>query len=157
MCIRDSIWAIGFVPDIRRVYGYHGAEHKTINAFEAGVPLEVDQIQNYSREHTRCGTAFLLTVVVFSILLFSAIGPLSLIPRLLSRILLLPLLASLAYEYIRFSSNLLRFTWAKPLVAPNLWLQRLTTREPDADMIEVAVSAFKAMRAEEQALEEVAI
>ncbi|MEE9512768.1 MAG: DUF1385 domain-containing protein [Anaerolineales bacterium] len=151
------IWAIGLIPDIRRVYGYHGAEHKTINAFEAGAPLEVDQIQSFPREHPRCGTAFLLTVVVFSILLFSAIGPLSLIPRLLSRILLLPLLASLAYEYIKFSANLLRFSWAKPLVAPNLWLQRLTTREPDADMIEVAISAFEAMRAEEQTTEEAAI
>jgi uncharacterized protein YqhQ len=76
---------------------------------------------------------------------------------LLSRILLLPLLASLAYEYIKFSANLLRFSWAKPLVAPNLWLQRLTTREPDADMIEVAISAFEAMRAEEQTTEEAAI
>ncbi|HUS84445.1 MAG TPA: DUF1385 domain-containing protein [Anaerolineales bacterium] len=151
------IWAIGFIPDIRRVYGYHGAEHKTINAFEAGAPLEVDQIQSFPKEHPRCGTAFLLTVVVFSILLFSAIGPLSLIPRLLSRILLLPLLASLAYEYIRFSSKLLRFTWAKPLVAPNLWLQRLTTREPDTDMIEVAITAFNAMRVEERISKETAV
>ena len=146
------IWLIGYVPDIRRVYGYHGAEHKTINAFEAGAPLDVDNIQSFPKEHARCGTAFLLTVVIFSILLFSVIGPLPLIPRLASRILFLPLLASLAYEYIRFSSKLLRFRWMKPLVTPNLWLQRLTTREPDIEMIEVALSAFTAMRAKERAV-----
>lgn len=144
------IWAIGFVPDIARVFGYHGAEHKTINAFEAGAPLNPESVAAYSREHPRCGTAFLLTVVVFSIVLFAALGSQTLGMRLLSRLLLIPVLAALAYEYIRLSSRLIRFRWARALIAPNLWLQRLTTREPDASMLEVAIASFEAMRAREQ-------
>ncbi len=143
------IWAIAFMPDIRRVYGYHGAEHKTINAFEAGESLEVESVMRFPREHPRCGTAFLLTVVVFSILIFSALGPLPLIHRLVSRLLFIPILASLAYEYIRLTSWLMRFSYARLLVIPNLWLQRLTTREPDPAMVEVAIAAFQAMHAQE--------
>jgi uncharacterized protein YqhQ len=144
------IWAIGLLADIERVYGYHGAEHKTINAYEAGTELTPENVKRYPREHPRCGTAFLLTVVVFSILLFSALGPLSLLPKLLSRLILLPLLAALAYEYIRLTARLLPYRWARPLVVPNLWLQRLTTREPDEKMIEVAIAAFRKMRAAEE-------
>ncbi len=143
------IWAIGQLPDIRRVYGYHGAEHKTINAFEAGASLEPRVVKEFPREHPRCGTAFLLTVVVFSILFFSFLGPMPLLPRLLSRIIFIPLLAALAYEYIRLTAKWINHTWAKPLVAPNLWLQRLTTREPDESMLEVAIAAFEAMRLDE--------
>jgi uncharacterized protein YqhQ len=145
------IWAIGFIPEIRRVFGYHGAEHKTINAFEAGAELTPETVQTYSREHPRCGTAFLLTLVVFSIILFSLIGPLSLWMRFATRILLIPVLAMLAYEYIRLSASLLGYSWAKPFIAPNLWLQRLTTREPELPMLEVAIRAFEAMRAQETA------
>lgn len=141
--------AIGLLPDIRRVYGYHGAEHKTINAFEAGAPLTVEDVASFPREHVRCGTSFLLTVVVLSVLLFSLLGPLPLLPRLLSRLALIPVLAALAYEYLRLSARLARFAWARPLLAPNLALQRLTTREPDPAMIEVALAAFEAMRAQE--------
>jgi uncharacterized protein YqhQ len=144
------IWAIGLLSDIQRVYGYHGAEHKTINAYEAGAELTPESAMRFPREHPRCGTAFLLTVVVFSILLFSALGPLPLIPKLLSRLILLPLLAALAYEFIRFTARLLPYRWARPLVAPNLWLQKLTTREPDEKMLEVAIAAFKRMRADEE-------
>jgi uncharacterized protein YqhQ len=144
------IWAIGLLSDIQRVYGYHGAEHKTINAYEAGAELTPESAKRFPREHPRCGTAFLLTVVVFSILLFSALGPLPLIPKLLSRLILLPLLAALAYEYIRFTARLLPYRWARPLVAPNLWLQKLTTREPDEKMLQVAIAAFKRMRADEE-------
>jgi uncharacterized protein YqhQ len=144
------IWAIGLLPDIRRVYGYHGAEHKTINAFEAGEELAVDTIRQYPREHPRCGTAFLLTVVAFSILLFTTLGPQPLLHRLASRVLFVPVLASLAYEYIRLTAKLMRFSWARPLVLPNLWLQRLTTREPDPNMIEVAIAAFNTMRLQEE-------
>ncbi|MEJ2013632.1 MAG: DUF1385 domain-containing protein [Anaerolineales bacterium] len=145
------IWAIGRLADIERVYGYHGAEHKTINAYEAGAELTPENVSEFPREHPRCGTAFLLTVVVFSILLFSALGPLALLPKLLSRLILLPLLAALAYEYIRFTARLLPYPWARPLAAPNLWLQQLTTREPDEKMIEVAIAAFRKMRAAEDA------
>ncbi|MGD8633527.1 MAG: DUF1385 domain-containing protein [Anaerolineales bacterium] len=145
------IWAIGFVPDIGRVFAYHGAEHKTINAFEAGAPLEPASVMRFSREHPRCGTAFLLTVVIFSIVLFSALGAQTLAMRLLTRIVLIPVLASLAYEYIRFSARLIRYRWARALIAPNLWLQRLTTREPDESMLEVAITSFEAMLEKEQA------
>jgi uncharacterized protein YqhQ len=143
------IWAIGRIPDIRRVFGYHGAEHKTINAYEAGSELEPERVQQFSREHPRCGTAFLLMVVVFSILLFSLIGPLTLWMRLLTRVLLIPVLAMLAYEYIRLSARFIDQHWARPFIAPNLWLQRLTTREPDLEMLEVAIKAFEEMRAQE--------
>lgn len=145
------IWAIGFVPDIRRVFSYHGAEHKTINAFEAGAPLEPASVMRFSREHPRCGTAFLLTVVIFSIVLFSALGPQTLTMRLITRIVLIPVLASLAYEYIRLSARLIDKSWARALIAPNLWLQRLTTREPDESMLEVAIASFDAMLDKEQA------
>ena len=147
------IGAIGLLPDIRRVYGYHGAEHKTINAFEAGANLKPITVKEFPREHPRCGTAFLLTVVVFSILFFSFLGPMPLLPRLLSRIIFVPLLAALAYEYIRLTAKWVNFPWAKPLIAPNLWLQRLTTREPDDSMLEVAIAAFEAMRVDESAIE----
>jgi uncharacterized protein YqhQ len=143
------IWGIGFMADIRRVYGYHGAEHKTINAFEAGSELTVSAVQAFPREHPRCGTAFILTVVLFSVVLFSALGPLSLPMRLATRILFVPLLAALAYEYIRFTARISSTVFGRLLMAPNLWLQRLTTVEPDGAMIEVALAAFNAMRNEE--------
>jgi uncharacterized protein YqhQ len=144
------IWAIGLMPDIRRVYGYHGAEHKTINAFEDGAELTIESIRRYPREHPRCGTAFLLTVVVLSILLFSALGPMTLWMRLASRLLLLPVLASLAYEYIRLSAKISDHPLARAILSPNLALQRLTTNEPDDGMIEVAIQAFRAMLAVER-------
>ncbi len=143
------IWAIGQIPDIRRVFGYHGAEHKTINAFEAGAELTPETVQTFSREHPRCGTAFLLTVVVFSILLFSLIGPLPLWLRFTSRILLIPVLAMLAYEYIRLTARFIGHRWIAPFIAPNLWLQQLTTREPELPMIEVAIKAFEEMQVRE--------
>jgi uncharacterized protein YqhQ len=143
------IWGIGFMPEINRVYGYHGAEHKTINAFEAGAALDVENVSRFSREHPRCGTAFLLTVVVFSIFIFSLLGPMPIHIRLLSRILLVPFLAMISYEYIRFTARFRNSTWARTIIAPNLALQRLTTREPDEAMLEVAIAAFEAMRKEE--------
>lgn len=143
------IWSIGRLPDIQRVFGYHGAEHKTIRAFEAGAALESEQVMRFPRQHPRCGTAFLLTVVVLSVLLFSALQPMSLLPRLLSRLGLVPVLAALAYEYIRFTARFSHHRWARWLMAPNLWLQDLTTREPDAPMVEVALEAFNALRLNE--------
>lgn len=143
------IWGIGRVPDIERVYGYHGAEHKTINAFEADAPLTVQSVATFSRQHARCGTAFMLTVVLFSIVLFSLLGPMPLWLRLVSRVLLVPVLAMIAYEYIRFTGKYSDRAWLKPLIAPNLALQRLTTREPEPGMIEIAIAAFHAMREQE--------
>lgn len=137
---------IGRVEEIRRVYGYHGAEHKTINAFEAAAKLTPAEVDKFPREHPRCGTAFLLTVVVFSILLFALIGPMPLLPRLALRILLIPLLASIAYEYLRWSAAHFNNPIVRVLVAPNLALQRLTTKPPDKKMLEVGIAAFKEMK-----------
>ncbi|HPH97945.1 MAG TPA: DUF1385 domain-containing protein [Anaerolineaceae bacterium] len=139
------IWAVGLVPDVRRVFAYHGAEHKTINAFEAGEELTPEKVAAYSVEHPRCGTAFLLTLVLLSVILFALLGPLPPAVRLGSRILLLPLLAGAAYEYIRLTARHLGSPLVKMLVKPNLALQHLTTREPSLDMLEVSIAAFKAM------------
>ncbi len=143
------IWIVGKMPDIRRVFAYHGAEHKTINAYEAGAELTPDNVEKFSTEHPRCGTAFLLTLVLLSILVFSLLGPLPFLWRMVSRILLLPFLACLAYEYIRWTANHLDLKIVQMLVKPNLALQHLTTREPGKDMLEVSIAAFNAMRADE--------
>jgi uncharacterized protein YqhQ len=143
------IWAVGQIPEIRRVFAYHGAEHKTINAFEAGAELTPESVAAFSLEHPRCGTAFLLTLVLLSVLLFSLLGPLPVLWRLGSRVLLLPVLAGLAYEYIRWTASHLNSPLVRWLIRPNLALQNLTTRQPDPEMLEVAIAAFNAMRAGE--------
>jgi uncharacterized protein YqhQ len=147
--ITGYLWLIGFLPDVHRLFGYHGAEHKTINAFEAGAELTPASVVRFPLEHPRCGTAFLLTVVGFSILIFALLGPMPVWARLLSRVLLIPVVAGLAFEYIRFTARHLSNPLVKLLVVPNLALQRLTTREPDARMLEVAIAAFNAMREKE--------
>ncbi len=144
------IWAIGFAPDIRRIFAYHGAEHKTINAFESGAELIPEVVATHSLEHTRCGTAFLLTLMLLSILVFSLLGPMPMFWRLASRILLLPVLAGIAYEYIRWTSRHLDSKIVQWMVKPNLALQHLTTREPSLEMLEVSIAAFNAMRAQEK-------
>jgi len=143
------IWLVALMPDIRRVYAYHGAEHKTINAFEAGADLTPETVSRFSLEHPRCGTAFLLTLVLLSVLIFSLLGPMPMIWRLVSRILLLPVLAGVAYEYIRWTSNHMDSPFVRVLVRPNLALQHLTTREPSLDMLEVSIAAFNAMQTSE--------
>lgn len=144
------IWAIGFMPDVKRLFGYHGAEHKTINAYEAGAELTPESVAKFSLEHPRCGTAFILTLVLISILVFTALGPLSLFWRLASRVLLIPVLAGISLEYIRWTANHLDSPIVRFLIKPNLALQALTTREPDASMLEVAIQSFKTMRQAEQ-------
>jgi uncharacterized protein YqhQ len=146
------IWAVGKMPDIARVFAYHGAEHKTINAFEAGIELTPENVAPSSMEHPRCGTSFLLTLVVFSVLLFSLLGPLPMAWRLLSRVLLLPVLAGVAYEYIRWTSVHMNRAWVRWIVKPNMALQRLTTRQPTLEMLEVAIAAFNSMQAEEKGI-----
>ncbi len=146
------IWAVGFMPDIRRVFAYHGAEHKTINAFEAGAELTPETVAKYPLEHTRCGTAFLLTLMLLSVVLFSLFGPLPMVWRLVSRVVMLPVLAGLAYEYIRWTASHLHWAVVRFIVKPNLALQRLTTREPSLDMLEVSIAAFNSMRAQEEHL-----
>lgn len=143
------IWLIGRLPDIKRVFAYHGAEHKTINAFEAGAELTPASVSKFSLEHPRCGTAFLLTLVVFSVLIFSLLGPLPVGLRLASRILLIPVIAGIAYEYIRWTARHLDSAFVRAIIKPNLALQHLTTREPDLSMLEVSIAAFQAMREQE--------
>jgi uncharacterized protein YqhQ len=144
------IWAIGFMPDVKRLFGYHGAEHKTINAFEAGAELTPENVANYPIEHPRCGTAFMLTFVLLSVLVHSALGDLDIFWRLASRVLLIPVIAGLAVEYIRWTANHLDSPLVRLLIKPNLALQSLTTRQPDPSMLEVAIESFKTMRQAEQ-------
>lgn len=144
------IWAIGFMPDVKRLFGYHGAEHKTINAYEAGAELTPEVVAKYPIEHPRCGTAFILTFVLLSVLVHSLLGDMSIFWRLISRILLIPVIAGIAVEYIRWTANHLDSLLVRFLIKPNLALQSLTTREPDASMLEVAIESFKTMRQAEQ-------
>ena len=137
------IWAIGHMQDIKRVFAYHGAEHMTIHAYEHGVALEADQIARFPTAHPRCGTAFLLTVVVVSIVLFALLGRPSLEVAVLSRLALVPVIASISYELLRLGAAHNRNVLARLMVMPGLALQRLTTRLPDEDQIEVAVTAMK--------------
>jgi len=148
------IWSVGKIPEIQRVFAYHGAEHKTINAYEARAELTPENVATFSLEHPRCGTAFLLTLMLVSILVFSLIGPLPVFWRFASRILLLPFLAGIAYEYIRWTARHLHWPIVRWIIRPNLALQRLTTREPSLDMLEVSISAFKAMLAREPEAQE---
>jgi uncharacterized protein YqhQ len=141
------IWGVGKMKDIERVFQYHGSEHKTVNTFEAGKPLTVASVQEASLVHPRCGTSFLLTLVIISVLVFALVGPQTVLIRLLSRIVLLPVIIGVAYEYIRFTSNHLDSKIIKWLMVPNLALQKLTTRPPDDNMVEIAIEAFKTMYA----------
>jgi len=144
------MWGIGRMEDIKRVFSYHGAEHKVINTFEAGSELVPENVKKFSLEHARCGTAFLLIVVLLSVLLFTALGPMTLVWRLVSRVLLLPVLAGVAYEYLRWTAAHQENQLVSILIKPNLALQRLTTNEPDLDIIEVSIAAFNAMREAEE-------
>ncbi len=143
------LYLIGQIPDIRRVFQYHGAEHKTINAFEAGLPLEVEHVQSQSTLHPRCGTGFLLAVMVFSVFVFSLFGKPGIAGLIGSRLLLIPLIASLAYEFIRFAGRHRRQPVVRVLLTPFLLTQKLTTREPEDRQVEVALAAFAAARREE--------
>lgn len=138
------LWAIGFMPDIRRVFAYHGAEHKTINAYEAGAPLEPETVSRYSRAHTRCGTGFLLIVLVLFVLIATLMGRPPLWLRLISRIVLIPIVAGVAYEVMKLTARLYDHSrLVRVILAPGLALQRLTTREPDLSMLEVSIAALK--------------
>jgi uncharacterized protein YqhQ len=144
------LWAVAFLPNIRRVFAYHGAEHQTINAFEAGAELTPEKVAMFPLEHTRCGTSFLLTLVLISIVLFGTLGPMPWYERLLTRLAMMPVLAGIAYEYTRWTAAHLDSPWVRWMIKPNLALQRLTTRRPSPDMLEVAIAAFQAMRADER-------
>ena len=134
---------ISLLPDLRRVFQYHGAEHKAINALEAGDELEPEIVQRHSLIHPRCGTAFLLWVMVIAIFVFAFFGQPVWYWLIASRILLLPVIAGLAYELIRFAGKHQENRVLMTLLAPGLWLQRLTTREPTLDQVEVSIRALK--------------
>jgi len=137
------LWAVNLIPDVRRVFAYHGAEHKVINAYEAGVPLETETVQNYSTAHARCGTAFLLVVMVLAILVFAFLGRPVLWLRVVSRVALIPVIAGLSYELIRLQARHVHNKLVRLVLVPSLALQRLTTRQPQKEQIEVALSALK--------------
>jgi uncharacterized protein YqhQ len=134
---------ISLLPDLKRVFQYHGAEHKAINALEAGDELTPERVQRHSLIHPRCGTAFLLWVMVIAIFVFAFLGRPSWPWLIASRILLLPLIAGLAYELIRFAGKHTGNRVLMTLLAPGLWLQRLTTREPSLDQLEVSIRALR--------------
>jgi uncharacterized protein YqhQ len=146
--IRVSIFilylvVISLLPDLRRVFEYHAAEHKVINAYEAGEELVPERVQRFSLIHPRCGTAFLLWVMVIAIFVFAFLGRPSLPWLIASRILLLPLIAGIAYELIRFAGRHTENRVLMAFLAPGLWLQRLTTRQPTLDQLEVSIRALK--------------
>lgn len=139
------IGGISMMKDIQRVFQYHGAEHKTIHAYEAGVPLDVEHVRPFSTLHPRCGTNFLLIVMVVSIFVFAFLGWPDLWLRIVSRIVLMPLVAGIAYEMIRFAGRSEK-KWVAYAILPGLWLQKLTTREPSDDQLEVAIRSLEAVR-----------
>ncbi len=133
---------IGLLPDIKRVFAYHGAEHKVVNAYEAGCPLELEAIKSYSTAHARCGTSFIFAVLIIAILIFALLGRPSLWLRILSRIVLLPVIAALGYELTRFAARHTRNILFRILLAPGLMLQSMSTREPDDSQLEAAMSSL---------------
>jgi uncharacterized protein YqhQ len=136
--------AISRLPDVKRMFAYHGAEHKVVHAYEAGLPLTEESARQFSTAHMRCGTAFIVIVFVISILAFSLLGRPALWLRIVERLAIIPLVAAVAYEIIRLAGKRENSRLVRTLLAPGLWLQRITTREPDADQIEVAIRALEA-------------
>jgi uncharacterized protein YqhQ len=144
---------IGLIPDIKRVFMYHGAEHKAIAAYENNVPLTPESAQRFTTEHVRCGTNFLLTVMVVTIFVYSFVGRPALPLLILSRIVLIPLVAGIAYEVIRYSARHMDKRWVRVLMKPGLALQKLTTREPTLDQLEIAITSLRAVMTAEQLAE----
>ena len=135
--------SISLIPDIRRVFAYHGAEHKTINAHEAGEPLDVEHVRKYSTAHYRCGTNFILMVLVFAIIVFAFLGRPPMWLRYVERILLLPVIAAVSYEMMKFGAARVGNKLVEAILTPGLAIQAMTTRQPDDRQIEVAISALK--------------
>ncbi len=133
---------VGLLPDLRRVFTYHGAEHKVVNAYEAGVPMEVEAVKTHHTAHRRCGTSFIFVVLVIAIMVFALIGRPSLWLMIVSRVVLIPVIASLGYEAIYFGANHSQNVLVRAVMAPGLWLQGMTAKEPDDGQIEVALEAM---------------
>ena len=134
---------VGLLPDIKRIFTYHGAEHKVVNAYEHGVPLEVEVVKEHDKAHVRCGTSFLFVVLVIAIVVFALVGRPALWLMVLSRILFIPVIAALGYEFIHFGARHARNPLVKAVLLPGLWLQGMTTKEPGDEQIEVALAALK--------------
>jgi uncharacterized protein YqhQ len=137
---------VGRIPEIARVFAYHGAEHKTVAAYEAGAALTPESAEKYPKEHPRCGTSFLIAVGVLAVILFSLAGSMPFGWKMLTRLLGIPVLVAFGYEYLRFSAAVKNKTLKRILAAPGIWTQSLTTREPDRPMLEVAITALEAVR-----------
>ncbi|ATW25992.1 DUF1385 domain-containing protein [Candidatus Formimonas warabiya] len=137
--------AIGRMKDIQRIFAYHGAEHKTLSTYEAGEELIPENARKYSTIHPRCGTSFILMVMLLMIFIFTFVGQTTVWLRILIKLVMMPVVAGLAYEVIKFSGRHCESKLVRFLVAPGLWLQKLTTREPDDAQLEVAITALKAV------------
>jgi hypothetical protein len=145
---------ISLMPDIKKVFAYHGAEHKVVNAYEAGATLEVEAVSGYSTAHVRCGSSFLFVVLILAIMVFALIGLDSLWIMVLSRLLLIPVIAALGYEVIYFGARHTENPLVRVVLAPGLWMQKLTTRKPDEGQIEVAILALSTVLEADQLPEE---
>jgi uncharacterized protein YqhQ len=137
------LWLVSLMPDIKRVFAYHGAEHKTVNGYEAGVPLEPESLKKFSKAHIRCGGSFLFVVLITAIIVFSLVGKPALWLMVLSRVLLFPVISALGYEVFYFGARHTSNIFVKIILAPGLWVQSFTTREPDNSQLEVAIAAMK--------------
>ncbi len=137
------LWLIGKTKDIHRVFEYHGAEHKTIAAYEHGEELEPELIDRYPKEHVRCGTNFLIIVMIITIFVFTLFGTPALLWRIVSRVIAIPIIAAFSYEALRFGAKHPGSLVMRALMAPGIWLQRITTQQPDRSQIEIAVTSFK--------------
>jgi len=144
---------IGLMPDIKRVFQYHGAEHKAIAAYENGVELTPESAQRFTTQHVRCGTNFLLTVMVVTIFVYSFVGRPALPWLIASRVVLIPLVAGISYELIRMAARHMDLPWVRALMTPGLALQKLTTREPSLDQLEIAITSLRAVMTAEQIAE----
>lgn len=142
------IWAISRSKEIARVFQYHGAEHKTIHAYENGDPLTIDAIQVYSPRHPRCGTSFIVIVAMVAFVVFLTLAPLAFVWQVMARILLIPAIAGMSYEVLKLGANQNWMSWANE---PGIWLQRITTKEPSDDMVEVAVASLLAALTDDEA------
>jgi uncharacterized protein YqhQ len=137
------LWLIGRTKDIHRVFEYHGAEHKTIAAFEHGDELDPEVVDRYPKEHVRCGTNFLIIVMIITIFVFTLFGTPALPWRIGSRVLAIPIIAAISYEALRLGARFPGTLWMRAMMAPGLWLQRITTQQPDRSQIEVAITSFR--------------
>jgi uncharacterized protein YqhQ len=146
------LWLIGRTRDIHRVFEYHGAEHKTIAAFEHGDELEPAAVNRYPKEHVRCGTNFLIIVMIITIFVFTLFGTPALVWRIVSRVVAIPIIAAISYEALRLGARFPGSLWMRAMMAPGIWLQKITTQQPDEHQLEVAIASFhELLRAESEA------